>query len=171
MELNKRTILIITGVFLFVLFVVWLALQITHPKSSPKAIVSQVVTSKTVDPATIGANPLTFENATVETEGDISDWLTSKSFSLGGGGSFSNGNPIIVINKNTFPSPSSASDGQLALGQNVKVHIKGKVVVLNREQLGKELGIDMDSQKTQLEPTLYGWQLGVVILSESVQKL
>jgi len=75
--------------------------------------------------------------------------------------------------KNPFNLPKTTTDKNLGLGETVNVQIKGRVVLLDRAQLGNALGYDLDGEDAKLikNSLVSTWERGNVLLLESVEKI
>ena len=124
----------------------------------------------------ITGDPIVYNGLEVESESQISEWVTRKSFkvSTARGGLFGGGGtPLLVINENEFTLPQSIYTTKLGLGEKVLVHMKGRVEILNKDQLEKALSVDFKSDEfINLDDNhLTSWTLGPVLLLNSVEKI
>ena len=165
-------VLIIFAVIFAIVFVVRGILSLGGKEDKPKP--NPETDRKIVAVADIVYNPLVYEGQNVQINSSITDWITNKSFVFAATTSRFGGNPkqLLVVYKNPFPLPESTTGKQLGLGEKVPVVAKGKVSILNREELQSLLGVSLDSSELALDnnPLISGWKEGVVIELESVEK-
>lgn len=135
------------------------------------------VTKLTVDASNINKDPLVYDGLTVEVNSKVSDWITKKIFTLNAGtsgGIFGgSGGQLLVISDKTFPLHKTTAEQGLGLGELVNVHLIGRVRIMDRVELGRVIGIDLDNKDLQLDDNglLSSWKEGPVLILDSVDKL
>lgn len=172
---QKSIIAVIVLVIAIIVFGVLLALRGSNPASKAKNnVVSAVATKTIVNASDITGDPLVYDGLNVEVESGVNSWVTKKSFMVtSSGGAFgSGGRSLLVVAKSPFALLEKTSPTQLSLGEKVKVHLKGKVTILSKEQLAKELGVDFESDEFKLDDNnIRSWTLGPVLILDSVEKI
>ncbi|GEM_PF-3279517 len=173
--MGQKSILLTIGVIIFaVLFVVLLILSRlespTNKKTAQKAVVTPKNTINTVD---IINDPLVYDGLTVEVDSKISDWITKRSFTVSTGkGLLGGSGQLLVISKSSFTLPQNAPKNGIGLGETVNVHLKGRVRIMDRVELGRALGLDLDGKDIKLDDnSIDSWKEGSVLLLTSVEKL
>lgn len=171
-------IVVIVIAVALVIFTLLKGVRDSSPGGKPKNVVEETLSvKKNIAVEDIVNDPLVYEGLTVEVESEINDWDTKKSFSLfkntqGGVFNSNKGARLIVIHKTNFKLPTNTSGKEVGLGETVAVHIRGKVVILDKDGLEKALGVDLDSPEFELDDsTREEWEIGPVLLSDSVEKL
>lgn len=170
-------VIVIIAVTLFI-FTLLKGVRDSAPAGKPQNAVAEAIdTEKNIAVEDIVNDPIVYDGLTVEVESEITDWNTKKSFSLfkntqGGVFNSDRGARLIVIHKSNFKLPADTKDSEVGLGETLAVHIRGKVVILSKVELERALDIDLDSPEFKLDDSaLEDWELGPVLLSESVEKL
>ncbi len=184
MESRTRLIVIALVSIAVVLAVIFLIRGILS-LANRKAPNTQTTTSKTVakitpltvDAASINKDPLVYDGLDVEVNSRVSDWITKKIFALSAGSSGGlfgrTGGQLVVVSKNVFPLHQNSAEQGLGLGELVSVHVKGRVVIMDRVELGRVIGTDLDNKDLQLDDNsiLSSWKEGPVLLLDSVEEL
>jgi hypothetical protein len=123
----------------------------------------------------IVGTPIVYNGLNVESESQITGWVTKKSFMVTAGatGFFGGGGKsLLVIARDDFTLPQVTSVDKLGLGEKASIHMKGRVVIVNITQLQDYLGEDFKSDEFKLDPyRLSSWTFGPVLLLDSVAKL
>jgi hypothetical protein len=133
-----------------------------------------VGTKPLVEVNDILADPIVYDSVNVEIESQVIEWVTKKSFNVEtvGGAFGGGGKPLLVIRQYDFTLPQDNSSNKLGLGEKVRVHLKGKVVVVNKDQLEKYLNVNLDSDEFKLDGNnLNDWTLGPVLLLDTAEKI
>lgn len=162
--------LIALVVFLILLFV-FVITKGSKPSTKSQTSTAGTTASDLVDLNKLNKDSLVYDGETVETQGTINDWINKKSFTVTtGGGAFGGGSaelPVIADKNFTFKSGNS-----LKLGETVSVILKGRMTIMDRNQLGTSMGIDLDSNDASLDDNsiIHSWQRGSVMILESVTK-
>lgn len=175
--MGPKSILLAVGlVILTIVFVIsFVVSRITPNVNKKKAESKKPVVEKFIKTEDLVNDPLVYDGLRVETQSLITDWITERSFTLraviptafGGRGS-----ELLVVSKNPFPLPEKVTGKGIGLGETVNVLVKGRLVILDREQLQNALGIDLDGEQIKLDDNnIDTWKLGSVLLVDTVEKL
>ncbi len=127
--------------------------------------------------ANIVKDQFVYDGLSLEIEADISDWVTKNSFTVtaGGTGGLLGGSSrsLYVVFDSPFSLPHQTSgENELGLGELVRVNIKGRALILNREEVERALGISLDDEKLALDDSrINGWKFGIIFIADSVEKL
>ena len=144
-------------------------------KSSVTSGNNPVATKTLIEVNDILGDPIVYNELTVEVESQVSDWVTKKSFKVStpGGAFEGSGPPLLVIGKNQFSIPADSNSSEFGIGEKVRLHMKGKVVIITKDQLQNYLGENLDSDifKALDGSHLNTWTLGPVLLLDSVKKI
>ena len=136
-----------------------------------------VSVATTVSVANALKDPIVYDGLTVDVNSSVSDWVTKRVFTLrdgNAGGLFgvSNTGQLIVIADKNFSLNKKTNDPNLGLGETVKVHVKGRIRIMNKLELSQAMGIDLDKGDIKLDDNnLSSWKEGSVLILESVEKL
>ena len=178
MSVNLKPLIIVAVLVLIVLGIVaFISLSGTSkPGTNTSNNTVAVITPKPlVEVNDIVVDPIVYDELNVEVESQVIEWVTKKSFKVttSGGGVFGGGGkPLLVIGKKPFALPQNGSLNKLGLGEKVRIHIKGRVAIINKDQLENDLGVDFKSPEFTLDNNnLTSWILGPVLLLDSVEKL
>lgn len=161
----------------FVAFFVFSRAQFaTNNQKSEKTRNAAIVIKNTVSAANIIKDPLVYDGLTVEVESQITNWVTKRSFtvSTGGGGGLlgGGGGTLLVIRDTQFTLPQDAPKNGIGLGETVNVRMKGRVQIMNKAELGRALGFDLDGEDIKLDDNnLSNWKRGSVFLLDAINKL
>jgi hypothetical protein len=172
MLMSQRTIFIIVSiVVIFIVFIVLLLLRGTQRRSSEPQQLEEVV--ETVEVNNILDDPLAFDNLNVKVEAGITDWITKRAFTVAAsGGALGSAGELLVIRKEPFSLPENTAGTGVGLGEEITVRIEGRVRILDREQLERELGLDLDGEDIQLDDNdISNWSRGSVLLADRVERL
>ncbi len=174
--MGQKSILLTIGVIIFaVLFVVLLILSRLQPSANKKTAQNAVVAPKnTVNAVDIISDPLVYDGLTVEVDSKISDWVTKRSFTVaaGGGGLLGGSGQLLVVSKSPFTLPQNAPKNGIGLGETVTVHLKGRVRIMDRVELERTLGLDLDGTDIKLDDNnIDSWKEGSVLFLNSVEKI
>lgn len=133
-----------------------------------------VGTKPLVEVNDILGDPIVYDSLNVEVESQVISWVTKKSFEVGtlGGAFGGGGKPLLVIRQYDFALPQDNSSKNLSLGEKVRVHLKGRIVVVNKDQLGQYLNVNLDGDEFKLDNSnLNNWTLGPILILDSAQKI
>jgi len=170
--MNSRSLVIVVILAFFIVLIGWAFLSLG---GSSKPNVTSGTTKTLIDVADILGDPIVYNGLNVEVESQVSEWVTKKSFKVStpGGAFGGGGQPLFVIGKNQFSIPADSSSSEFGIGEKVRVHLKGRVAIINKDQLQKYLGENFDSDifKAFDGNHLDGWTLGPVLLLDSVRKI
>lgn len=182
--MGRREILITVGVILFiVVFVVLFILSRVTPNTSSNrtkntqnttAKITPVVNRGLVSVNNIVNDPLVYDGLQVEVDSKIVDWITKRSFTVGSSGGFfsSGGKRLLVVGGTNFKLPKDTKGNEVGLGETVSVHLKGRVRIMDKEELSELMGIDLDGTDIKLDDgNTETWREGSVFILESVNKL
>lgn len=183
--MGKREILITIGVILFiVVFVVLFILSRITPNTNMNANRNTRNTTANVTPGAevkkeiisvnnIVTDPLVYDGLDVEVESKVVDWVTKRVFTVGSSGGFlsSGGKRLIVVGRDNFKLPKDTTGTELGLGETVNVHLKGRVRIMNKEELGTLMGIDLEGTDIKLDDgNTDSWSEGSVLILQSVER-
>lgn len=158
-------------VFLILLFV-FVITKGSKPSTKPQTSTTGTTASDLVDLNKLNKDSLVYVGETVETQGTINDWINKKSFTVTtGGGAFGGGSAELpVIADKNFTLNQSVNG--LKLGETVNVILKGRMTIMDRNQLGASMGIDLDGSDASLDDNsiIRSWQRGSVMVLESATK-
>ncbi len=173
--MGRKTIIAIVGFIIFVVFVVlFLIINATkNPKSPNKPPTKPTQVFQTIPG--IVTDPLVYDELDVSFEGNVSDWVTKRVFTVAQQSNSllgSNGAAIIVISNSNFSLPKDSTSTVLGLGDTSKVLVKGRVTIMDRKQLSQAIGYDLDGNDIKLDDNslVLNWTRGTVILLDSVTK-
>jgi|SRR3989344_3848261 len=165
-------------IIIAVIFVILLTIQGLQPVvNNTNTQKKEAEAKKTVNVTDVIHDPLVYDGLTVEVEAVINDWVTKKAFTLSvpsTGGLFGGRRQeqLLVIAKEPFPLPNATKGKEIGLGELVSVHVKGRVRIMSRTELGQELDIDLDGTDIKLDDNnINKWTEGSVLLVETVEKL
>lgn len=125
----------------------------------------------------INNDPLVYESLNVETEAEISDWVTKKVFVLSvptGGGLLTGTRTeqILVINDKDFRLLPEIIPNELGLGETANVNVKGRVRFIDRATLEDLLSFPLNNALLLRDDyDLSDWENGSVIILKSVTKI
>ena len=183
MESKTRIVVIALVILATVLAVIFLIRGIislvsrkpSEPKTSNSTLTAAKPTPITVNPASVNKDPLIYDGLSVEISSRVSDWITKKIFAVSAGtSSFFGGSSgqLIIISEDTFPLHKTTLEKGLGLGELVNVKIKGRVRIVDRDELERITGIDLDGKDIKLDDNpISKWKEGPVVLLDSVEKL
>ncbi len=165
--------LIITAIVLAVIIGVIIMIRALSSIGSRKApeIVERKTTIEAVD---VISDPLVYDGLTVEIESLITDWITKRSFTLSASeqGILGARGQLLIVSKSTFKLPRETTGKEVGLGETVNVHLKGRVRIMDRVELGRAMGLDLDGSDIRLDDNnIANWREGSVLLLTSVEKL
>lgn len=181
--MGKREIIITIGVILFiVVFVVLFILSRITPNTTtnrntrnttanttPGAVAKKEIISVT----NIVTDPLVYDGLDVEVESRVTDWVTKRVFTVGTSGGFlsgGGGKRLIVVGRDNFKLPIDTTGTELGLGETVNVHLKGRVRIMNKEELGILMGVDLEGTDIKLDDgNTDNWREGSVLILQSVE--
>ena len=173
--MGQKSIFLAIGLIIFavilVAFFVASRLQ-SGSKTENKTQNTQSVSRNLVPVAEIVNSPLVYEGYNLEVDSEISDWVTNKSFTFVTGGSTFGGagKQLLVIAKQPFQLPQDPDDAKVGLGEKAKVTVRGKVQILNREELQLALGVDLDGAEIALDNNnINKWGMGPVLFADTVE--
>lgn len=182
--MGRREILITVGVILFiVVFVVLFILSRIQPTTntanskntnSSKKAATVVVNKNLININDIINDPLVYDGLTIEAESKVTDWVTKRAFTVGTSGGFlsSGGKKLLVVRKTNFRLPKDTKGTELGLGETVNVKLKGKVRIMDKIELGKLMGIDLDGSDIKLDDgSTASFREGSVLILDSVEKI
>lgn len=176
--MNLKSLIAILGLaFIVVLIVVFVfAKSASTSGTNTSSNSTPAAPSRTlVEVNDIMGDPIVYEGFNVEIESQVSEWVTKKSFKVStpGGPFGSGGSSLLVIGKDEFTIPEYTPSNVFGIGEKVRVHLKGRVVIVNKDQLEAYLGENFDSDefKSLDDNHLAGWTLGPVLLLDSVGKM
>lgn len=173
--MGQRTVIATIALIIFVIiFVALLVLSRIQPRNDTKrAETAPVVVKQTVDATDVIDDPLVYDGLRVTVEAPISDWVTKKSFTLSTGGGLLNANKqLLVVRKQPFKLPKDTAEKEVGLGETVNVRIKGRVRIVNRQELGIFLGLDIEGEDIKLDDNnIANWREGSILLADTVEKL
>lgn len=170
--------LVSVAVFLALLFLVRGIASIVSKNSNQAQKTSNKpvpIVKLTVSAANIIKDPLVYDGLTVEINSNVSDWITKNVFALNAGSSSLLGGTsgqLIVASSKKFTLNTSSDQKGLGLGENANVHIRGRVIIVNREEFKRITGIDLDGSDIKLDDNkISNWKEGPIIILDSVEKL
>ena len=175
--MGQKSIIISIAVIIFaVIFAVLFILsRATTPTTTQKAQAEAAAAPKTtVNAIEVISDPLVYDGLTVEIDSRITDWVTKRTFTVdaGSGGLLGRQGQLLVINKSVFTLPQYAPKGGIGLGETVNVKLKGRVRIMDRVELERATGIDLDGEDIKLDDNnIDNWDEGSVLLLSSVEKL
>lgn len=180
--MGKREILITVGVILFiVVFVVLFILSRITPNTNTNRNTRNTTANTTPGVAikkeiisvnNIVTDPLVYDGLDVEVESKVADWVTKRVFTVGSSGGFlsGGGKRLIVVGRNNFKLPKDTTGTELGLGETVNVHLKGRVRIMNKEELGILMGVDLEGTDIKLDDgNTDNWREGSVLILQSVE--
>lgn len=173
--MGRRTIIGIVLVVLLVIFaILYISISIANNnKGNKKPITHPTQIFQSI--SGIVRDPLVYDGLNVQVEGNVNDWVTKKVFTLSENptGILGNGGASIpVIASKDFGLPKNSTQSILGLGDTSKVLVKGRVTIMDRNQLGEAIGFNLDGEDVKLENNsgISTWTRGSVILLSSVTK-
>lgn len=174
MSMGQKSILISIAIIFFALiFMVVFVLNQIQPKTNTKKV--EIPVGKTIKAVDVVKDPLVYDELTIEIESQITDWVTKRSFTVVAVPSSTFGGPgkeLLVIAKVPFPLPKDVTGNSVGIGETVNVRMKGKVRIMNRIELGRVLGLDLDGTDIKLDDNnISQWNEGSVLLVDTVEKL
>jgi hypothetical protein len=166
--------LIIFAVILIILFVVSRVIGGPDGREPISDIVEETQIEDLVPVNKIVSTPIVYQGYTLSVENQISGWTTNRSFffSAGESGLFGGGSRgiLLAIADEPFQLPQETTDDRLGLGENTNVIVKGRIEILNNEQLQSALGVDLEDPAVTLNNQIISkWGLGPVLLIEDIQ--
>lgn len=185
--MGRREILITVGVILFiVLFVVLFILSRITPSTTTNRNTKNNTTNSTSTKNTtplvkkeiisvnnIVTDPLVYDGLDVEVESKVVDWVTKRVFTVGSSGGFlsNSGKRLLVVGRDDFKLPKDTKGTELGLGETVSVHLKGRVRIMNKEELGTLMGVDLEGTDIKLDDgNTDSWREGSVLILQSVER-
>lgn len=182
--MGRREIMITIGVILFIIvFVVLFILSRVTPstntnknnntKTTNTTNSTKVINKEIISVNNIVTDPLVYDGLDVEVESRVADWVTKRVFTVGSSGGFlsGGGKRLIVVGRDNFKLPKDTTGTELGLGETVNVHLKGRVRIMNKEELGILMGIDLEGTDIQLDDgNTDNWREGSVLILQSVEK-
>lgn len=168
--------LIIFTVILAVILVIGRIRTGNSDAPKPEEEVAQVEVRDTVPVRDIITDPMVYNGVNLEVDSEITGWATNRAFYfstvIGAGFGGGNRKNLLVVAKNPFTLPQDPNDGKIGLGETVEATAKGKIEIMNEEQLEETLGVDFDDPNNALyDAFLRNWELGpVLVLSEVNQQ-
>lgn len=178
--MGQKSILISIVIIIFaVIFVVLFILSRAsssknNAQNAAKARDAKVVTKTIVSAPDIINDPLVYDGLTVEVESQITDWVTKRSFTLSASeqGLLGRQGQLLVVSKSAFKLPKKTTGKEVGLGETVNVRVKGKARIMDRVELGRALGLNLDGEDIKLDDNnISQWREGSVLLLDSVEKL
>lgn len=178
--MGQKSILISIVVIIFaVIFVVLFILsRATTPSRNDQktqdAKSKQIAVKTNVNAADVINDPLVYDGLTVEVESQITDWVTKRAFTVNASaqGLLGTQGQLLVVSKTPFKLPKGTLDTEVGLGETIQVHLKGRVRIMDRVELGRALGLDLDGKDIKLDDNnIDTWDEGAVLLLRSVEKL
>lgn len=112
----------------------------------------------------ITTDPVVYRGLVVEVGGSITDWNTKRAFVLSSRSGLGLSNDVLVIRREEFDLPRRTPQGQLALGEEADVIVRGRVRVFDTVAVERELGVNL------IDDEYSAWNNRAVVLSESIQK-
>lgn len=192
--MGQKSIILAIGLIIFAIILAAI-LVISRARSGSKTETKKdtknpaaIVLEKTNEVKVIDviSDPLVYDGLNIEVEGNVSDWITKKSFTISSGtnqaGFFNSNNSnkkLLVIRSSDFKLPRETKGNGFALGDTGKVHIKGKARIINRKELSKLLNVSYDEKEKIIDdPDLIiddgqieSWIRGSVIIINSIEKV
>ncbi|MEK9176238.1 MAG: hypothetical protein AAB520_02220 [Patescibacteria group bacterium] len=172
---QKSTILaIVLVIFAVILTIIFVIRGISSLGGNKNNQTAKTEDRKIVAVTDIVNNPLVYQDLNVEVSAVISDWVTNRSFTFSVGGSTFGGPPkqLLIITRTPVPLPELVKDNELGLGEKVNVRVRGRAIILDRQELQNELEVDLDGTAIALDNNnINKWEEGVVILADSIEKL
>ncbi len=185
--MGRREIMITVGVILFIIvFVVLFILSRITPSTNTarnnsnktanttnSTNTAKVINKEIISVNNIVTDPLVYDGLDVEIESRVSDWVTKRVFTVGSSGGFlsGGGKRLIVVGRDNFKLPKDTKGTELGLGETVNVHLKGRVRIMNKEELGILMGVDLEGTDIQLDDgNTDNWREGSVLILQSVEK-
>ena len=173
--MGRKTILAIVVFIVVVIFVVLFLIASAigggnkpNKPNTPPTQVLQTVPNLVKD-------PLVYDGLNVKFEGNVSDWVTKRVFTVSSqapsafGGT---GASIIVISNSDFNLPKDSTSTVLGLGDTSKVLVTGRVTIMNKDQLSQAMGIDLNGDDIKLDDNslVQNWTRGSVLLLSTITK-
>lgn len=166
---------IVVTIFAVIFAMLFILSRATTPTRTQKAQAqAQIAPKTTVSANDVISDPLVYDGLTVEIDTRITDWVTKKSFTVaaGGGGLLGGQGQLLIISKNTFVLPKDTPKGGIGLGETVNVKLKGRVRIMDRVELERAMGIDLDGEDIKLDDNnIDNWDEASVLLLHSVEKI
>ncbi len=185
--MGKREILITVGVILFiVVFVILFVLSRITPSTTTNrntgnnttnttsAKTTPAVKKEIISVTNIVTDPLVYDGLDVEVQSKVVDWVTKRVFTVGSSGGFlsNGGKRLIVVGRDNFKLPKDTTGTELGLGETVNVHLKGRVRIMDKEELGTLMGVDLEGTDIKLDDgNTDSWREGSVLILQSVERI
>ncbi len=166
----------ILSVTFIVVFILSRAQSATNTQKAEKPTNAAVAAKSTVSTANVIKDPLVYDGLTVEVESQITNWVTKRSFTVfaGGGGGLlgGEGRTLLVIRGTQFTLPQDAPKNGIGLGETVNVRMRGRVQIMDKVELGRALGLDLDGEDIKLDDNnIENWKEGSVLILDTINKL
>lgn len=174
--MGQKSILISIVIIIFaVIFVVLFILSRATQQTRNQREVKETTASKNLTGAMdVISDPLVYDGLTLEIEAPINDWITKRVFSVSANqpGLLGIRRQLLVVSKSTFQLPVKTTGTEVGLGETVNVRLKGRVRIMDRVELGRAIGLDLDGSDIRLDDNnIAGWDEGSVFLLTSVEKI
>ncbi len=159
--------LIIFTIILAVLFVIGRMKSNTPSQADETPM--EASTRNVVPVADIISEPMVYDEYSLEVDSEITGWVTNRAFLFGAriGSGISGGRTryLLAVGSSPFQLPQDPNDGKVGLGENARVTAKGRVEIMNKDQLEATLGIDLDDPNNALySDAIKDWNLGPVLV-------
>jgi hypothetical protein len=148
--MGSRSIILAVALIIFtvILAIALVVGRFRTGKSVEKKVeetVTQEAPRDTVEVVDIINDPMVYNGVNLEIDSEITGWATNRAFYFSAtfGGGFGGGQKrsLLVVAKEPFTLPQDPNDDKVGLGETTKVKSKGKIEVMNEEQLEKTLGV------------------------------
>lgn len=152
--------------------------------ANPATSAKTVVDKELISVSDIVSDPLVYDGLTVKVESTVTDWIDKRSFIFnsrsGNGGLFGSNkvSSLLIIQKEPFRLSKNVAENELGLGELETVQVVGRVRIMTKAELEKELGRNFDDTKENIyddrieydDNLIYNWKKRPVILVHRVEK-
>ena len=175
--MGQRSLFLAIGLIIFAIILVafFVASRLQSGGNKAKSAQNEAVLTTNASAIGVATDPIAYDGKTVEIDSEISDWVTDKAFTVSAGGVGALGgrvNQLLVISNKPFTLPKT-TDNEVNIGDNGKVHVKGRVRIMTAKEIENTLGISFDKEaRVELDDNvIYGWTKRSVILLDSAEML
>lgn len=175
--MSRRMIFGITMFVVIAIIAVFLV-SITINRGGKSASGRKPVTTTAQVKQSVGAivaNPIVYDGQNVQFDGNLSDWATKRVYTVSDTQTSILGNSgasIIIIADHDYKLTTDPTSTAVGLGDTGKVFVKGRVTIMDRNQLSAAIGYDLDGPEIALDNNglVKGWNKGTVIILQSITK-
>lgn len=174
----KWFVIALTGIAIFLAFIFLVKgiISVVAKNNTQKSSVKvPTIIKLTVSASDVIKNPIVYEGLTVQIDSNVSDWITKNVFAINAAtNSFFGGTSgqLIIVSSKNFQLHTASDQEGLGLGELAKVHVEGRVVIVDRAEFQRITGIDLDGDKIKLDNNnISNWKKGPIILLNTVEKL